>query len=270
MTVFARLLCTGLLAALLTACGADLFTAMTEPDCNEALATLLAAGIAAEKTSPDNGKTWTLRVPEDRIVKSLDLLRERGLPRSHFSSLGDLFKKDGLISTPVEERVRFVYGVSQELSETLSRMDGVVVARVHIVLPNNDPLATQAKPSSASVFIKYRPDMPIAALISPVKNLVAHSVEGLQYEQVSVTFVAAEAASVASPPADAGIAGRSILAIAVALLGGLVACFAVMTGWAWRRPEQAQKSVWPLPVIARWLARLRQAIRRPAVAGSAP
>ena len=252
------------LVGLLAACNADLFTAMNEPDCNEVLGVLLSAGIAAEKSSPDNGKTWNLRVPEDRIVKSLELLRERGLPRGHFSSLGDLFKKDGLISTPVEERVRFVYGISQELSDTLSKMDGVVVARVHIVLPNNDPLATHTKPSSASVFIKYRPDTAIESLISPVKNLVAHSVEGLQYEQVSVTFVAAEVSRAAQSPLTPP--GNPWLAVSVALLGVVIAAFAVLTGWVWRQPARARRSTWPLPVMASWLDRLRKPANRIAFA----
>lgn len=257
-----------LLLASLAACQSDLFTAMTEPDCNEALAVLLAADIAAQKVTPDNGKTWNLRVPEDRIVKSLELLRERGLPRGHFSNLGDLFKKDGLISTPVEERVRFVYGVSQELSDTLSKMDGVVVARVHIVLPNNDPLASETKPSSASVFIKYRPDMSVSSLVSPVKNLVAHSVEGLSYEQVSVTFVPADAAPVVSPAAPPS---TSLFSMAVAVLGLMLAAFAALAGWAWTQPDRARRGVWPLPMFARWVERVRVALGRTRTApGAAP
>ncbi|WPB57940.1 type III secretion system inner membrane ring lipoprotein SctJ [Xylophilus sp. GOD-11R] len=250
-----------LLVVTLCACRSDLFTAMSEPDCNEALAVLLSAGIAADKASPDNGKTWNLRVPEDRIVRALELLRERGLPRSHFSSLGELFKKDGLISTPVEERVRFVHGISQELSETLSRMDGVIVARVHIVLPNNDPLATEVKPSSASVFIKYRPDLAVSSLMSPVKNLVAHSVEGLSYEQVSVTFVPGDPAAPSLPdPSESG----TTLAVALALLGSLLACLGLLTGWAWKRPERAARGIWPMPVILRTLRRLGLVRQTPA------
>jgi type III secretion protein J len=252
---FVRLGLIGLMLLWLGGCRSDLFTSMPEADCNQALAVLLSAGIAAQKVSPDDGKTWTLRVPEDRIVRSLDLLRERGLPRSHFSNLGELFKKDGLISTPVEERVRFVYGVSQELSDTLSRMDGVVVARVHIVLPNNDPLATSVKPSSASVFIKYQPEASVAALVSPVKNLVAHSVEGLTYDQVSLTFVAADPIPVAAGPTANTNMPPWIVPSTLGLLAAAIA--AALAGWAWIQPERARRGVWPLPVLTRWITRFR-------------
>lgn len=246
------------LLVLLAGCKTELFTAMNEPDCNEVLAVLMASGVQAEKTSPDNGKTWSLRVPDDNIVRSLELLRARGLPRSHFANLGDLFKKDGLISTPAEERVRFVHGVTQELSDTLSRMDGVLVARVHIVLPHNDPLATDSKPASASVFIKYRPDLAIAGLASPIKNLVAHSVEGLQYEEVSVTFVAAEAAEPGMLLANTtGLSLPAVLALCLA--GALLIGFASLTGWAWIWPERARRGTWPMPVLAGWLSHVRKA-----------
>lgn len=187
-------------AMAMTACQSELYAALPEEECNEAMTVLLTAGIEASKSSNDGGKTWSLQVPGDKVVEALERLRSNGLPRSRFANLGDMFKKEGLVSTPVEERVRFVFGMSQELSETLSRFDGVVTARVHIALPNNDPLAKEIKPTSAAVFIKYRPDYPAMQLLAPVRNLVAHSVEGLAYENVSVTFVAAE-----STPAKSAI-----------------------------------------------------------------
>jgi type III secretion protein J len=211
-----------LVLAFLAGCQVDLHTKATEVDANEMLGALLSAGLDARKATPDAGKTWTISVEELQMARAIEVLRDNALPRERRATLGDLFKKEGLISSPTEERVRFLFGVQQGLAETLSKIDGVIVARVHIVLPNNDPLATTVKPSSAAVFVKHRRSVEIQALIPAIKTLVVHSVEGLQYHQVTVTPVAAElpvpsAAGVGA--ADAKANGR--FASSVWLIGAL-------------------------------------------------
>jgi type III secretion protein J len=180
-----------LLMLLLTACQKDLYTKVTEADANEMLGALLAVNIDARKHTPDAGKTWSISVEESQTAQAIEVLRDNALPRERRVTLGDLFKKEGLISSPTEERIRFVYGVQQGLADTLSKIDGIIVARVHIVLPHNDPLSSAAKPSSASVFVKYRRGTEIQTLVPAIKNLVVHAVEGLEYNQVTVTPIAA-------------------------------------------------------------------------------
>jgi len=196
----------GVLLAL-AACQEELYRGLTEEDANRMVVALEQAGIGAAKLTPDEGRTWTVEVEHADMGGAMQALTERGLPEKHFDNLGELFKREGLVSTPTEERVRFVYGLSQELSQTLSRIDGVLIARVQIVLPNNDPLADQIKPSSASVFIKYQRGFDVGALNTQIKTLVMHSVEGLTYDQVSVTAVAADS----PPPRPA--APRSLLPV---------------------------------------------------------
>ncbi|WGS54763.1 type III secretion inner membrane ring lipoprotein SctJ [Paraburkholderia sp. D15] len=213
--------------ALLASCKKELYANLSEQDVNEMTVALLERGVNADKVSPDGGKTYTLQVEGNDMVRAMQILSVRGLPHSKFDDLGNLFKKDGLVSTPTEERVRFIYGLSQELSGTLSHIDGVMFARVQIVLPNNDPLAQQVKPSSAAVFIKYRPESDIGALVPQIKNLVVHSVEGLSYDQVSVTAVAAEpveiAAAAPEQPYPLRWVAGSVAALLLVLAGAAVA-----------------------------------------------
>ncbi|MBS0643363.1 MAG: type III secretion inner membrane ring lipoprotein SctJ [Acetobacteraceae bacterium] len=177
---------------LLTGCGkTELYTGLNERDANEMLALLLRAGIATDKVAAKDGVT--LSVDSARVPEAVALLTAAGLPHREFARIGDLFKREGMISSPSEERVRFIYGVSQELERTISTIDGVLNARVHIVLPGNDPTNKITKPSSAAILIRYKSDASIDALVPKIKELVVNSVEGLAYDRVSVVLVKATA-----------------------------------------------------------------------------
>jgi type III secretion protein J len=217
----------------LCSCKSELFERLDERDANEMLATLYSAGLHAAKSTRDE-KTWSVEVEEREMPVALRILAEHGLPREQFANAGELFKKEGLVSTPAEERIRYIYAVSQELSSTLSQIDGVMVARVHPVIPANDPLATQIRPASASVFIKYRRDADLEAMAPPIKNLVMRSIEGLTYENISLTFVAAEGLPRVDAPPNVD-SNRGPMKAVIGGFGMLSLLALARLGYVWNR-----------------------------------
>ena len=177
-------------AFILTGCKDELYSRLDEREANQMIAVLADAGVVASKVSnakDDNDAAgWEISVDGGDVRAALDALHAQGLPHPHFASLGEMFQQQGLVATPAEERVRYIYGVSQELSRTLQDVDGVIVARVQVVIPENDPLSDKIKPSSAAVYIKYRAGADLHMMAPMVKDLVAHSIEGLSYDNVSL------------------------------------------------------------------------------------
>ncbi len=178
--------------SVLSACQMELYNGLTESDVNEMLAIMLSNDISAKKIKEKKTDLYTLSVDESRIPESVRLLKEYGYPKEKVSSIKDLFKKEGLVSSPMEERVRYIYALSQSVQETLTQIDGVIIARVHIVMPENNPYVEQVSPSSASVFIKYHPDSNLSDIKSEIKLIVEKSIEGLSYDKVSVVMLPAQ------------------------------------------------------------------------------
>jgi type III secretion protein J len=165
-----------------------LYADLDEQQANEMLAVLVRAGVNATKVRAD--KVCSIEVSRSELPQAMDVLRAEGYPRPTYDSLGQVFHKEGFVSTPLEERARLLYALSQELSHTLSAIDGVILARVHLAIPERRPLSDAKPLSSASVFIKYKPGSPVVNKTAAIKALVVNSMEGLPYENVTVTFFA--------------------------------------------------------------------------------
>ncbi len=178
------------LAAVLLFAGCDkeatLHSGLPERQANLVMAALLDAGISCHKAPGEEG-TWNVSVVESRFADAVNLLKKAGLPRSEHQGIGEVFKKTGMISSPSEERIRFMDALAQDIAKTISGIEGVVDARVHIVLPENDPFARHVMPSSAAVAIRSRWDADLTDVIPSVKGLVKNAIEGLQYEKIMVT-----------------------------------------------------------------------------------
>lgn len=183
MVLFSVMLC-------LAGCKVDLYTNLSEEDAVQMWAILLDHGLDGEKFVGRNG-TFGLKVEESQVARAVQILKECGYPRKKFENGAVLFKKEGLISSPLEERARFLYALSQSLEETLTNIDGVQVARVHIVMPETTPFSERVAPASASVLIKHNPEANLSRLKTAIKLVITKSIEGLDYSHVTLALVPA-------------------------------------------------------------------------------
>jgi len=171
-----------------------LYADLNEREANEILALLYSAGLPAEKNrvsqKSGNKVKYSVATQEASFAKAMMLLQANDLPRERFITMGEMFEKSGIVSSELEETARLNYALSEKLSDTLSRIDGVRVARVHLALPKKRTLTTSNQASSASVFIKHRENVNLERDLTKIKTLVVDSIENLRYEDVTVVFFA--------------------------------------------------------------------------------
>lgn len=227
-------------------CKAELYASLPEQEANQMVSILEQHGISADKLKAKDG-TETVSVDKSSFAEAVSILRDNGLPHKQYDSIGDVFKQSGLVASPMQDRARFLYALSQELSSTISEIDGVLTARVEVVLPDNDIMQRTPTPSSASVFVRYDSRSNVNQLVPQIKMLVANSVEGLSYDKVSVVLVPVTR-TVASDPTSVSH-GTSIMTI-LEIVGAIILLLAGL-GFIYREQitDQLNKRGAKLPAI---------------------
>lgn len=174
-------------------CKEVLYSDLTEAEANEMTSLLEASGIQLSRKWNKDG-VYQVLVEKDQIGIANSILVANGLPRKKFVSMDQVFDAQGLVGSPFEERVRYVYALEQKLTESLVSIHGVRDARVTVSLPEKSKLGTATAPASASIILHYEADFDVTGAIPKIKNLVANSVQGLDYEGVSVVTFATQSA----------------------------------------------------------------------------
>lgn len=233
-----------LVVMLISGCGGvPLYSDLNEQQANEMQAVLMTAGINAEKKNSPDGKTWRLMVPSEHIPDAMSLLNEQGLPQTAAPSIADVFRKEGFVSSPVEEHARYVYALSQELANTIMQLDGVASARVHVALPKRALLDDEQQSASVSVVVIQKPGFDLSRYETDIKAIVTDGIEGLDdINRVTVKFFQREArapTTIEPSVMDTRVYYGGVVAVTLALLGG---GFGIGQWWQnRRRPPLRQK-----------------------------
>ena len=189
-----------LLALLFSAgCSIELQHGLSEQDANEIYVLLSKNNINVTKVPVGEGKDmlFTVAVPKGDAARAAELLRNNALPRPMEMGFNH-FAKGSMVPTAAEERAMMLKSVAGEVSNALTKIDGVLEANVIVNIPENNDLAQpENKPMpSASVMIRYRANLEGKAPISEkeVQQFVSSAVQELKPDKVTVLLTPAMAA----------------------------------------------------------------------------
>jgi type III secretion protein J len=190
-----------LVLVLLAGCSSNesIVNNLEEREANEIVVFLASKGIEAQKVLAASAavgaattiEMYNISVAADKSTEAMALLNRYGLPRRRGTTLLELFAPQGLMSSTREETIRYQAGLAEELRNTVRKIDGVIDADVQISFPDTSvtlpPGAPQPK-ITAAVFVKHQGILedPNSHLEVKIKRLMAGSVNGLDFDNVSV------------------------------------------------------------------------------------
>lgn len=132
-----------------------------------------------------NGGT-TIEVPAERVHETRLSLMAGGAPLA--GGVGfEIFDRQGLGATEQSQRVSYQRAVQGELARTISALEGVQQARVHIVMPESTLFRRDRQEPRAAVTLVLKPNGTLAReQVAGIQRLVAASVAGLSPARVVV------------------------------------------------------------------------------------
>jgi flagellar M-ring protein FliF len=158
-----------------------LFTEMEAKDAGEVSAKLKEMKVTHEIGGNGNA----IMVPAKDVYRIRLDLASQGLPRGNKGF--EIFEQSKFGATEFQNKVNLVQALQGELARTIEQLSEVEKARVHIVLSEDSLYKKNEKPATASIMLKLRTGAQLSKeQIKGIVNLVAHSIQGLKPENITV------------------------------------------------------------------------------------
>jgi len=145
-------------------------------------------GFLAEKkiSYKITGNGSVIEVPEGDLYEARMALASEGLP--HSGTVGySIFDETNLGMTEFLQKLNFRRALEGELSRTITALNEVQAARVHIVIPEDRLFSEQQEEATASVVLKLKHRNGLSQnQLAGISHLVAASVEGLHPGNITV------------------------------------------------------------------------------------
>src|ERR1700691_4027932 len=160
-----------------------LYGNLSDSDASSVVQALQTGGIEYKL---DNS-SGAIMVPSERVHDARLQLASQGLPEGKSSGLELISKDPGFGVSQFMENARYQYALESELARTISSLQAVEAARVHLAIPQQSAFVRDRRPPSASVLLQLRAGHRIAPeQVSAIVHLVASSIPELDSDQVTV------------------------------------------------------------------------------------
>jgi flagellar M-ring protein FliF len=127
-----------------------------------------------------------IMVPSDRVHDARLKLAGQGLPEGD-GGFAVMSKDPGFGVSQFMEGARYQHALETELARTISNLQQVEGARVHLALPRQSAFVRDRRPPSASVFLQLKPGRRLESeQTTAIINLVASSIPELEANQVTL------------------------------------------------------------------------------------
>jgi len=139
------------------------------------------------KARIDSG-TGDLKVPDDRYHEARIFLASRGLPQEGTSGgISGLTDEASMTSSQFMEQVRYVSAMEQELARSVTQINTIRSARVHLASPKQSVFVRNRTPAKASVVVSPYPGRQVSrSQVEAITHMVSSSIPYLATEDVVV------------------------------------------------------------------------------------
>ena len=140
----------------------------------------------ASKKVPHEVRGDEVWVASDKVFQMRIAMAEQGLPGS--GSIGnEIFDKNSALgSTNFLQNINQIRALQGELQKTITSLDKIKNARVHIVMPKRELFSREKQSPSASVVLNIRSGSLAKQQVAAIQHLVAAAVPSLQPNKISV------------------------------------------------------------------------------------
>ena len=131
--------------------------------------------------------TGQITIPSSRYHEARIFLASKGLPKTNTTGIDSLKDQSAMTTSQFMEQVRYTAAMEQELARSITQIDSIQAARVHLAMPKQSVFVRDRTPPKASVVVTPFPGRFVSPTqVQALVHLVASSVPLMSTENVTV------------------------------------------------------------------------------------